>query len=114
MPAVIIAPLCSLAGLIALIWFSYREAGTRAFTASTLFVAAMLASAAVTLYPYLLPGFPAPETGLSIYSSPTSPFALATILPIAIVGLVIVGAYRTFVATRLTANAVQAGAVEAR
>ncbi len=114
MPAVIIAPLCSLVGLVGVIWFSYRGAGARMFSASTLFVGAMLAAAAVTLYPYLLPGFPEPATGLSIFSSPTSPFALATILPIAIVGLVIVGAYRTFVATRLTAHAVQAGAVEAR
>jgi cytochrome d ubiquinol oxidase subunit II len=113
LPVIVIVPLISLAGLCALTAFAYRGEGTRTFTASTVFVAALLGSAAVTLFPYLLPGYPDPQTGLSIYTAPTSPFALATILPIVITGLILVAAYRTFVATRLTAKAVQEGAAEA-
>ena len=67
------------------------------------FLAGLLASAAFTLYPYLLPGFPAPETGLTIFTDAASPVALATILAIAIAGLLIVAAYRTFLVRQLNA-----------
>lgn len=56
------------------------RAGSQIFSASTLFLAGMLASAAVTLFPYLLPGYPLWQNGLSAYSYPPSPAALATTL----------------------------------
>ena len=104
MPAIALAPLCSIAGLAGVAAFTLRHRPRRAFEASNAFLAGLLASSAATLYPYLLPGYPAPETGLSIFTAPTAPLALATILPIAIGGLVVVVAYRTFVGLRLNAG----------
>jgi cytochrome d ubiquinol oxidase subunit II len=101
MPWIALAPLASLAGLIGLV--ALRAQPRRAFIASMLFLGGMLASAAATLFPYLLPGFPSADLGLSISSVPPSPVALATMLPIIIVGLVLLGAYRTFVARRFRA-----------
>jgi len=77
------------------------RAGSQIFSASTLFLAGMLASAAVTLFPYLLPGYPLWQNGSSAYSYPPSPAALATTLAIVIVGLALVAAYGTVVFRRL-------------
>jgi cytochrome d ubiquinol oxidase subunit II len=99
MPWIGLAPLASCVGLIGII--AIRKQPGRTFAASTLFLAGMLASAAATLFPYLLPGFPAAEHGLSIYTVPYSPAVLTTMLPVVIVGLAIVGAYRIFIGRRL-------------
>ncbi len=99
MPWIAVAPLASCVGLIGIV--TIREQPRRTFAASTLFLAGMLASASATVFPYLLPGFPLAEQGLSIYTVPVSPNALRTVLPIFIVGLAIVGAYRAFVNRRL-------------
>ena len=99
MPWVGLAPLASCAGLIEVV--TSRGQPARTFAASTLFLAGMLASAAATLFPYLLPGFPVAEGGLSIYTIPVSPNVLATMLPVVIAGLAIVGGYRAFIAGRL-------------
>jgi cytochrome d ubiquinol oxidase subunit II len=98
MPWIALAPLASCAGLAGVI--ALRGQPRRTFTASTLFLAGMLASAAATLFPYLLPGFPLAERGLSIYTIPAAPNVLATMLPVVIIGLAIVGAYRAFVGSR--------------
>jgi cytochrome d ubiquinol oxidase subunit II len=98
MPWIALAPLASCAGLFGVI--AIREQPGRTFAASTLFLAGMLASAAATLFPYLLPGFPSADGGLSIYTIPASPNVLATMLPVVIAGLAIVGAYRAFIAGR--------------
>jgi cytochrome d ubiquinol oxidase subunit II len=99
MPWIGLAPLASCVGLIGMI--ALRKQPRRTFTASTLFLAGMLASAAATLFPFLLPGFPAAERGLSIYTVPYSQSSLTIMLPIVIVGLAIVGAYRVFIGRRL-------------
>jgi cytochrome d ubiquinol oxidase subunit II len=99
MPWIGLAPLASCVGLAGII--AIRNQPARTFLASTLFLAGMLASAAATLFPYLLPGFPTAERGLSIYTIPYSPTVLATMLPVVILGLAIVGAYRVFVGRRL-------------
>ncbi len=102
MPWIAIAPIASIAGLGGVAVF--RAQGRRVFQASTLFLGGMLASAAGTVYPYLLPGYPSPATGLSAFSYPPSSLALATMLSLFIVGLVIVGIYRTFVVRRIDAG----------
>lgn len=102
MPWIAIAPIASAVGLFGVAFF--RSHHHRVFQASTLFLAGMLASAAVTLYPYLLPGYPSPRTGLSAFNNPPSPITLATTLSVFIVGLIIVGIYRTFVVRRFEAT----------
>jgi cytochrome d ubiquinol oxidase subunit II len=110
MPAIALAPAASLVGLLGVGAFSLRPRTIpadpqRVFAASMLFLGGLLCSAAVTLYPYLLPGYPSAEAGLSIFSETPSPVALATILSIAIAGLLLVAAYRTFVVRKLAAGA---------
>jgi cytochrome bd ubiquinol oxidase subunit II len=100
MPWIALAPLASGAGLLGII--AIRSQPVRTFAASTLFLAGMLASAGATLFPYLLPGFPATERGLTIYSEPAPAGVLATMLPVVIVGLAIVVAYRSFAGNRIT------------
>jgi cytochrome d ubiquinol oxidase subunit II len=107
LPAFALAPLASFAGLLAVAAFAFSGRAKRVLAASMVFLAGLMASAAFTLFPYLLPGFPAPETGLSIFAEPPSPVALATILTIAIAGLLIVAAYRTFVERLLNAPPAQ-------
>jgi cytochrome d ubiquinol oxidase subunit II len=102
MPWIGLAPLASCAGLAGIL--AIRKQPQRTFAASTLFLAGMLGSAAATLFPYLLPGFPAAERGLSIYTIPSSPALLATMLPVVILGLAVVVAYRAFIGSRFTAH----------
>jgi cytochrome bd ubiquinol oxidase subunit II len=104
MPWTAIAPLAMLAGLIAIVVFANRGDAPRMFGASNLYLAGMFASAAATLFPYLLPGFPDASTGLRIDSVPPTPQSFLTILVIAIAGLVVVGAYRTFVVRQISAD----------
>ncbi|MGA7569213.1 MAG: cytochrome d ubiquinol oxidase subunit II, partial [Candidatus Aquilonibacter sp.] len=51
-------PLLSLASLVALLFLSLNKREQGAFAASSVFLASLLVQAAVTLYPYLLPGLP--------------------------------------------------------
>ncbi len=104
-PLIVIAPLASFAGLLGMLFYVVQGRIQRIFHASMLFLAGIFASAAATLYPYLLPGFPAPQTGLSAYTNPPSHVALATTLTVVIVGLVIVAIYRAYVVRKLTARA---------
>ena len=104
MPWIVLAPLASCAGLAGII--AIRKQPRRTFAASTLFLAGMLASAAATLFPYLLPGYPTAEHGLSVYSVPYSPTVLTITLPVVIVGLAIVASYRVFIGRRLARRTV--------
>jgi cytochrome bd ubiquinol oxidase subunit II len=104
LPLIAIAPSAMLVALLSIPIFVKRENPSRVFAASTIYLGAMLASAAVTLFPYLLPGFPDAEQGLRIDSLPVPPAALSLILVIVSCGLVLVGAYRTFFALRTSAR----------
>lgn len=105
MPWIAIAPLATLGGLAWMALSVIRARKQRIFHASMLFLAGMLASAAAAIYPYLLPGFPSAQSGLSAYTNPPSPIALATTLTVVIVGLIIVAAYRALVVKKLVAKA---------
>lgn len=80
-----------------------------AFLTSSVFLALLMAAVAATLFPYLLPSFPAPATtGLSIYDAAPSPSALETSLGVFGVGLVGVGIYGAAV-WRMLAGKVETG-----
>lgn len=92
------------ASLGALLWMrSARHTGREraVFAASCGFLASLLAAAAGTMFPYLLPSFPASRGGLSIYDASPSPTALATALTATIAGLVVVVVYTTSIARRM-------------
>jgi cytochrome d ubiquinol oxidase subunit II len=64
-----------------------------AFLASSTFLAALLVAAAGTLFPYLIPGFPAGSGGISIDDAAPNGAALLGILIAALLGLTVVIAY---------------------
>lgn len=85
-----------------------RRAERATFLATSLSLALLIAAAAATLYPYVIPAFPASAGGLSIYASAPSPQALVSALGVTIVGMIGVGVYGTIV-WRMLAGKVQAG-----
>ena len=84
-------------GALAWSWMEFRRGlDLRGFVASSAFIAALLATAAGTMFPYLLPSYPA-GGGLSIYQAAPSPVAIGSALGLTIVGLCVVIAYATWV-----------------
>ncbi|HEY8314494.1 MAG TPA: cytochrome d ubiquinol oxidase subunit II [Candidatus Baltobacteraceae bacterium] len=94
-------PVVSLATLIALRVANARGHAGRAFAASSIFLASLLVVSAGTMYPYILPGYPAQRSGLSITDAAPSAVALATTLAVVIVGLCVVVAYTVLVTRRM-------------
>jgi cytochrome d ubiquinol oxidase subunit II len=78
-----------------------RGAPGPAFIASSAYLATLLAAAAATIYPYLLPAFPAGQGGLTIYAAATAAPALASGLAWTIAGVVAVAVYTGVVAGRI-------------
>jgi cytochrome bd ubiquinol oxidase subunit II len=101
---VVVVVAISLAGLIALRMQTSRQSATGAFYASCVFVASILVAAAGTLFPYLLPAFPAGHGGISVYDSPPSPGAFLTQVIVTVAGLILVIVYGTFALRRMAAK----------
>lgn len=86
-----------------------RNAARAAFLSSTAFLGFLMAAAAATLFPYLLPAYPdSKSVGLSIFDASPSPAALASALGVSVVGLIAVAVYGTLV-WRLLAGKVRVG-----
>jgi len=87
------------AALVAL-WLAARNAAAAraraAFVASSVFLAALFAAAAATLYPMLLPGF-AGAKGIGIFDAAPSTGALISAVLAVAVGIAVVGIYGTLV-----------------
>lgn len=100
--AVLIAPAVCVAALI-LAFFTLRSgSAARSFIATSVLVVALVATGAVTLYPYLLPAFPAGRSGgITIFDAAPSPAALACALVVTIGGSIAVLAYASFVWRRM-------------
>jgi cytochrome d ubiquinol oxidase subunit II len=101
-PAIGVGAAVALGSLIAFRIAVGREPYHGAFVASSCFLAGLLLSAAGTIFPYLLPGFPDPRTGLDIYRTSAPPAAMTTALTVTILALVLLAGYRTFLARKLT------------
>ena len=102
-PWLYVLPGFSLAALALARVAAVRRHPRTAFTASSAFIASLLVTAAATMYPYLLPGFPAGRSagGISVVSAAPSPVAMATALTATILGICIVVAYSLLVARRM-------------
>ncbi len=86
--------------LISFLWSRvavWRGRAVEAFAGSCAFIVALLASAAGTLYPYLIPAYPAGRGGLSIFDASPSSAALVTGFAVIVVGLVGVIVYSSIV-----------------
>ena len=100
--ATTLGALIAIAGLIALRLTLPRSRGKVAFLASSAFLVGMLISAAATIFPYLLPGYPERRTGLDIYRAAAPHNSLVTAIVASLLGLVLLAAYRTFITRRLS------------
>lgn len=90
-------PLTALAGLGAALLL---KSTTKRFLASCAYIAAMLASIAFGLYPYVLPSITGPERGLTIYNTAAAPYGLKIALAWWIPGAILATAYFTFLYRR--------------
>jgi cytochrome bd ubiquinol oxidase subunit II len=100
-PWLVAMPVLSLAALIALRWNARKGNAKGGFAASSAFLVTLLAAWAGTLYPYLLPSFPAGSGGISIFEAAPSSVALACALTVTIAGSVLVLAYGSIVWRRM-------------
>jgi cytochrome bd ubiquinol oxidase subunit II len=97
----VLLPVFSFAALAGVYVFARRGDGLRAFASSSAFLATLLIAAAGTLYPYLIPGYPADTgTGLTIFAASPAPVALATAVTLTVLGVAGVLVYGTLVFRR--------------
>ncbi|HKU68864.1 MAG TPA: cytochrome d ubiquinol oxidase subunit II [Candidatus Baltobacteraceae bacterium] len=92
-----IAPAIALAALFAV---GFAKNGTQALTASSVFLLAVMASAAQTIFPYVLPAL-ASGRGIDIYNAAPNAYSVGTAFTAAIIGVGAVLAYGTIAAVRL-------------
>lgn len=96
-----VLPVVSLAALIGL-RAALRSAHLAAvFAASSVFLASLLVEAAATIYPYLLPAFPAGRGGVSIYNAAPPDATLAVAIGVTISGSVAALVYGSAVWRRM-------------
>ena len=92
-----IFPALTLVALIAIRRLVARPDSYRAFVASCVYLAGMLASAAFALFPYVLPSSTNPRFGLNIWNAATASHGLRVALAWWIPGMALVVAYFVFV-----------------
>ncbi|MBI4906477.1 MAG: cytochrome d ubiquinol oxidase subunit II [Acidobacteria bacterium] len=88
-------PLLAMAGLGGVLRFRTRN-GLAAFVASSLFIAAMLASAAFGIYPYVLPSNQTPGLSLTIHNTAAGAYGLSGALWWWIPGMLLTAGYFAF------------------
>ena len=97
-------PVLSLGALVGVRWSVAVEHGALAFAASCLFIASHVAAAAATIYPYLLPAFPAGRGGISIFAASPSNTSIGSALVITLAGIALVALYAPAVWRRMAAK----------
>ncbi len=78
-----------------------RDKDLRAFLSSCLFIAALLVSAALGVYPYMLPSNLSAELGLTIYNASTAAYGLKVGLGWFIPGILLTTGYFVYIYRRL-------------
>ena len=97
-PWLLLAPVATAAGAIAVKYFQGQQADRRAFAAGAVVIVGVLASIAAGLYPQLLPAGPgSAHPGLDIYNAASPEGSLRTALAIYLWGLALVALYQVTV-----------------
>jgi cytochrome bd ubiquinol oxidase subunit II len=92
----LIFPVLALAALIAQLIYQRRDLWLRAFLASGVFIAGLLATMAAGLYPYILPARSGRPHGLTVDNAASGHHALSTALIWWPLGIVLTAVYFTF------------------
>jgi cytochrome d ubiquinol oxidase subunit II len=85
----------------ALLYVRFARSAIAAFVSSGVFLAALIASAAETLYPYLLPSFPIGSGGLDVINSAPNAYSVGTAFTAAAIGIGAAAVYGTLTAWRM-------------
>jgi cytochrome bd ubiquinol oxidase subunit II len=88
-----IAPLLLLISATALFIFARKQQFGRAFIASSLMIASLMAVVGLSLFPMLVPSSTDPNNSLTIYNSSSTPGTLKAMFIIALIGMPLVLAY---------------------
>ncbi|HTX59805.1 MAG TPA: cytochrome d ubiquinol oxidase subunit II [Verrucomicrobiae bacterium] len=99
-PWLYVLPLLSLAALGGILVLAHR-AMFGAFLCSCAFLATLLAEAAGSIFPYIVPAYPLGAGGLSIYAAAPSPASLAVALCVTIAGGAVAIAYGAYVTRKM-------------
>lgn len=96
-PWLIAAPVLGLAGSAFVSLLTMRRAARAAFVASAVAVAGIIATAGVSLFPFLLPSSTHPSASLTVWDASSSRLTLFIMLVAVVVFLPVVLAYTGFV-----------------
>lgn len=96
-PAAWVIPFFILAALVWGFLSQGRDRSNAAFRSSILLIVALMLTAALTVFPNLLPSTVSPQYSLNIYNSASSPHALRVSLIANLVGMIAVVVYSTYV-----------------
>lgn len=100
-PVLALIPLATFLGLIG-VRVAYALGRVReTFICSGVFITGLIASAAMTDYPDLLPSYPGSAGAVTVYTNAVSPATFAIVVSIIGAGLVAVAIYRSIVGRRL-------------
>lgn len=100
-PVLAFIPLATFLGLIGVRVAHAFGRARDAFVCSGVFITGLIASAAMTDYPDLLPSYPADSGAVAVFTNPVSPATFATVVSILGAGLIAVLVYRTILVRRL-------------
>jgi cytochrome d ubiquinol oxidase subunit II len=95
-PWTLLFPLLAISGLTAMLVFTSRDQVQKAFIGSCLFLAGMLLSAVMGLYPNVLPSIADPANSLTIHNAAADAYALRVALVWWIPGMLLAGSYTVF------------------
>ncbi len=93
----LIFPAFGIVGLIGMLYYRLKVNDERAFVASSVYVASMMATTAFGLYPNVLPASTDESYNLTVYNTVTHPYGLSVGLTWWIVGMVLAAGYFVFV-----------------
>ena len=96
-PPLFLAPALAAAGLIGIAVGLRRGRALLAFLASGATIVALVATAGISVFPYLVPALGQPELGLSIYDSSASRRSLQIMLALAGLGMPLVLTYTVYI-----------------
>ena len=107
----ILAPLLGFAGPLLALWFTASRRGALAFIASALGIFGIIATAGVSMFPFLMPSDIAPGASLTVWDASSSRLTLFVMLLATLIFLPIVLIY-TAIAFRALRGVVTAGLIE--
>lgn len=110
-PIILAAPALGFAGALAAVGFTLMQWPGRAFVASAVSVFGVVATAGLSLFPFLMPSSTVPDHSLTVWDTSSSPRTLFIMLVATVVVLPIVASYTVFV-YRVLRGKVTAGHIE--